>query len=130
MNQYETVLVLTPVLSDDEAVRAVDAYKEELKGMGSELVHQENWGLKQLAYPIRKKTTGIYFVLEYKGGQEVVSELEKQFNRDENLLRYLTIKLDKFSLDYNERKRRGEIGKGRKDKEAAEAKEEAVAEKA
>ncbi|HCK22799.1 MAG TPA: 30S ribosomal protein S6 [Bacteroidetes bacterium] len=115
MNQYETVIVLTPVLSDDEAKRSLDVYKEMLTGLGAEMVHEERWGLKQLAYPIKKKTTGIYFVIEYKADANVVAKLELQFNRDEQMLRYLTIRLDKFSLDYNERKRRGEIGKGRKE---------------
>ena len=115
MNQYETVIVLTPVLSDDEAKRSLDVYKEMLTGLGAEMVHEERWGLKQLAYPIKKKTTGIYFVIEYKADANVVAKLELQFNRDEQMLRYLTISLDKFSLDYNERKRRGEIGKGRKE---------------
>jgi small subunit ribosomal protein S6 len=115
MNQYETVIVLTPVLSDDEAKRSLEVYKEMLTGLGAEMVHEERWGLKQLAYPIKKKTTGIYFVIEYKAAADVMAKLELQFNRDEQMLRYLTIRLDKFSLDYNERKRRGEIGKGRKE---------------
>jgi small subunit ribosomal protein S6 len=115
MNQYETVIVLTPVLSDDEAKRSLDVYKEMLTGLGAEMVHEERWGLKQLAYPIKKKTTGIYFVIEYKADANVVAKMELQVHRDEQMLRYLTIRLDKFSLDYNERKRRGEIGKGRKE---------------
>lgn len=114
MNQYETVVVLTPVLSDDDAKRAMEGFKDTLKEMGAEMVHEEAWGLRQLAYPIKKKTTGIYFVIEYKAPAEAVSKVETQFNRNEQVLRYLTIRLDKFSLDYNERKRRGEIGRDRK----------------
>ena len=78
MNQYETVIVLTPVLSDDEAKRSLDVYKEMLTGLGAEMVHEERWGLKQLAYPIKKKTTGIYFVIEYKADANVVAKLELQ----------------------------------------------------
>jgi len=118
MNQYETVIVLTPVLSDDEAKRAIESYKEVLKGFGAEMIHEEAWGLRQLAYPIKKKTTGIYFVIEYKAETDSVAKLELQFNRDEQILRYLTIRLDKFSIDYNERKHRGEIGRDRKEKKA------------
>ncbi|HAE35243.1 MAG: 30S ribosomal protein S6 [Chitinophagales bacterium] len=120
MNQYETVVVLTPVLSDDDVKRTLEGYKELLKNNGAEMVHEELWGLKQLAYPIKKKTTGIYFVMEYKASGEAVAKMEVQFNRDEQVLRYLTIRLDKFSVDYNERKRRGEIGKNRKPAEATE----------
>lgn len=114
MNQYETVIVLTPILSDDDVKRTLEGYKDILKAQGAEMVHEEIWGLKQLAYPIKKKTTGIYIVMEYKAGNEAVAKLEVQFNRDEQILRYLTIRLDKFSIDYNERKHRGEIGRNRK----------------
>lgn len=119
MNQYETVIVLTPVLSDEEVKRSLEGYKDMLKATGAEMVHEELWGLKQLAYPIKKKTTGIYFVMEYKAESGAgVDKIELQFNRDENVLRYMTIRLDKFSIDYNERKHRGEIGRNRKGAEA------------
>lgn len=111
MLQYETVIIFTPVLSDEEYKRTTEAYKDLIKANGGEVTHEELWGLRQLAYPIKKKTTGLYLVLEYKGENATVSKLEIQFNRDENILRYMTIKLDKFSADYNERKRRGEIGR-------------------
>lgn len=111
MTQYETVVIFTPILSDEEFKRTADAYKDIIKANGGEIVHEEQWGLRQLAYAINKKTTGIYLVLEYKGDNNAVAKLELQFKRDENILRFMTIKLDKFSTDYNERKRRGEIGK-------------------
>ncbi|MBC8046143.1 MAG: 30S ribosomal protein S6 [Fimbriimonadaceae bacterium] len=114
MNQYETIVILTPVLSDDDVKISTGNYKEYLKQHGAQLVHEELWGLRQLAYPIRKKTTGIYYLLEYIGPGNVVGNLELQFTRDENVLRHHTIRLDKYSIDYNERKRRGEIGRGRK----------------
>lgn len=117
MNQYETVIIFTPVLSDDDVKRTEEAYKDFLRSNGGEIVAEEHWGLKQLAYKIKKKSTGIYYVLEYKGPGDITSKLDIQFNRDENVLRYATIRLDKYSIDYNERKRRGEIG--RKAKAAA-----------
>lgn len=117
MYQYETVVILTPVLSDDDVKRTCEGYKEYLKQHGAQIVHEELWGLRQLAYPIKRKTTGIYYILEYSGNGNIVSPLEVQFSRDENILRYHTISLDKFAIDYNERKRRGEIGKGRKQEE-------------
>lgn len=111
MTQYETVVIFTPILSDEEYKRTAEAYKDIIKANSGEIVHEELWGLRQLAYPIKKKTTGLYFVVEYKGESNTVAKLELQFSRDENVLRFMTIKLDKFSTDYNERKRRGEIGK-------------------
>lgn len=114
MNQYETIVILTPVLSDDDVKRTCENYKEYLKQHGAQLVHEELWGLRQLAYAIGRKTTGIYYLLEYSGANDLVANLELQFTRDENVIRHHTIRLDKHSIDYNERKRRGEIGRGRK----------------
>ena len=111
MNQYETVIIFTPVLSDDDVKRTEEAYKDFLRSNGGEVVAEEHWGLKQLAYNIKKKSTGIYYVLEYKGPSDINAKLDIQFNRDENVLRFVTIRLDKYSIDYNERKRRGEIGR-------------------
>lgn len=114
MNQYETVIIFTPVLSDDDVKRTEEAYKDFLRSNGGEIVAEEHWGLKQLAYNIKKKSTGIYYVLEYKGPSDINAKLDIQFNRDENVLRFATIRLDKYSIDYNERKRRGEIGRNAK----------------
>ncbi len=111
MNQYETVIIFTPVLSDDDVKRTEEAYKDFLRSNGGEIVAEERWGLKQLAYKIQKKSTGIYYVLEYKGPSDINGKLDIQFNRDENVLRFVNIRLDKYSIDYNERKRRGEIGR-------------------
>lgn len=116
MNQYETVIIFTPVLSDDDVKRTEESYKDFLRSNGAEIVAEERWGLRQLAYKIRKKSTGIYYVLEWKAPTDVTGKLDIQFNRDENVLRFLTIRLDKYSMDYNDRKRRGEIGrKAKKD---------------
>ena len=103
MNQYETVIIFTPVLSDDDVKRTEEAYKDFLRSNGGEIVAEERWGLRQLAYKIKKKSTGIYYVLEWKAPTEVSAKLDVQFNRDENVLRYLTVRLDKFSIDYNNR---------------------------
>ncbi|MFN0276919.1 MAG: 30S ribosomal protein S6 [Chitinophagales bacterium] len=117
MYQYETVVIFTPVLSDDDVKRTCELYKDYLKQHGAQIVHEELWGLRQLAYPVKRKTTGIYYILEYQGNGTEVSQVEVQFSRDENVLRYHTIRLDKFAIDYNDRKRRGEIGRHRKTEE-------------
>jgi small subunit ribosomal protein S6 len=114
--QYETTLILTPVLTQEEVKNLVSQYAEFLKTNGAEIVQQEYWGLKQLAYPIDKKTTGHYFTLEFKnvtGTDELVEKLELNYRRDENILRYLTIALDKYAVDYNDRKRKGLAGRNK-----------------
>lgn len=105
MNQYETVFILTPVLSEEQMKEAVKKYEGYLKKNGAELVHQEDWGLRKLAYPIQKKSTGFYHVFEFKAEGDLISRLEVEFKRDERMLRFLTVKLDKHAIAYNEKKR-------------------------
>ena len=100
-NQYETVFIMTPVLSDDQLGETVKKYKEILTGGGDEIVSEENWKLRKLAYPIQKKSTGFYYSLEYKGSGKAISELEIAFRRDERILRFLTVKLDKHAIAYS-----------------------------
>jgi small subunit ribosomal protein S6 len=111
---YENVLVFTPVLTEEEVKNVVGDYQKLLKSHGSEIVHEDFWGLKQLAYPIRKKTTGFYLVTEFKADSSIIAKLELQYKRDERVLRFLTTRLDKFSLEYNEKKRLGLIGRNKK----------------
>ncbi|MBK9290138.1 MAG: 30S ribosomal protein S6 [Bacteroidetes bacterium] len=114
MNQYETVFILTPVLSDEQMKEAVKKYQDFLKEQGAEIVHEEHWGMRKLAYPIQKKSTGFYHLIEYKAPGELIAEFETQLKRDERVIRFLTVKLDKHAVAYNEKKRR-------KATEAAEA---------
>jgi small subunit ribosomal protein S6 len=108
---YESVIILTPVLSEKMLQDAVDAYKKLITENGGELIHEENWGLTKLAYPIQKKTTGFYQIFEFQANPEFVDKLELAYRRDEQVLRYLTIKLDKHAMVYNERRRKGEFNK-------------------
>jgi small subunit ribosomal protein S6 len=114
LSQYETTFILTPVLSEDEAKKAINGFVDLLKSQGAEVIHQEHWGLKNLKYPIQKKTTGIYHLIEYKGTGKAVDTLEIAFRRDEAVLRYLTVKLDKYAVKYNDDKRAGLVGRGKK----------------
>ncbi|MFN8286663.1 MAG: 30S ribosomal protein S6 [Chitinophagales bacterium] len=114
MQQYETVFILTPVLSEEDTKKAINAYVDLVKSQGAEIIHQEHWGLKNLRYQIGKKNTGIYHVVEYKGTGKAVETLELAFRRDENVLRYLTIKLDKYAIKYNDDKRAGLVGRNKK----------------
>ena len=100
MNKYETVFILTPVLSDDQMKEAVDKFKKVLTDAEATIVNEENWGLRKLAYPIEKKTTGFYNLLEFEADPTVVAKLETAFRRDEKVIRFLTFRLDKFAAEY------------------------------
>ena len=105
MNQYETVFILTPVLSDDQMKEAVGKFKKILTDNGAEILNEENWGLKKLAYAIEKKSTGFYVLIEFKANPEVIDKLEVNYRRDEKVLRYLTVKMEKYAAEYAEKRR-------------------------
>ena len=105
VNQYETVFIVTPVLSDEQMKEAVKKYEDHLAQAGAEIVHEENWGMRKLAYPIQKKSTGFYQLIEYKAEGTVIADVETELKRDERILRFLTVKLDKHAIAYNEKKR-------------------------
>ena len=105
MNQYETVFITTPVLSEGQMKEAVDKFLGILKDNGAEIVHQEDWGLKKLAYPIQKKSTGFYHLVEFKAEGDLIQKLETEYRRDERIIRFLTFKMDKFAVAYSEKKR-------------------------
>ena len=105
MNHYETVFILTPVLSDVQMKEAVDKFKEVLVSEGAEIINEENWGLRKLAYPIQKKITGFYTLLEFDAEPSVIAKLEIQFRRDERVIRFLTFRMDKFAAEYAAKRR-------------------------
>ena len=105
MNQYETVFILTPVLSDDQMKEAVEKFKGVLTSAGAEIISEENWGLKKFAYPIDKKTTGFYVLIEFNAAPETIKTLEIAYRRDEKVLRYLTVKMEKYAAEYAAKRR-------------------------
>jgi small subunit ribosomal protein S6 len=117
MNQYETTFIVTPVLSDEDVKKTVQQYTDFLKSNGAEIVEEAHWGLRQMAYPIKKKTTGIYHHVEYKGAPDLIEKLELSLRRDESIMRFLSVKLDKYSLKYNDDKRAGLVGRNKKKQE-------------
>ena len=119
MQQYETVIVLTPLLSVETAKEAIAKFSKVLADGGAEIIQEDSWGLKKLAYPIQKKTTGYYHLTEYKAPGDLINKLEIEFRRDERVLRFLTIALDKHAVVYNERKRNGAFNKKKKSEEVA-----------
>jgi len=100
-SQYEIVLIITPVLSEQQRKDAVKSYTKIIKGGGCEIVHDGSWGLRKLAYPIQKKSTGYYYCVEFKGSGTVIPTLELALKRDEKILRFLTVKLDKHAIAFN-----------------------------
>lgn len=105
MNHYETVFILTPVLSDVQMKEAVEKFKGILTDEGATIVSEENWGLKKLAYPIQKKSTGFYAFVEFDADPAVIAKLELQFRRDEKVIRFLTFRQDKYAHQYAEKRR-------------------------
>jgi small subunit ribosomal protein S6 len=105
LKQYETVFIMTPVLSEEQMKETVERYQKYLKSKDAEIIHENNWGLKKLAYPVQKKSTGFYHLIEFKAEPTIITEWEVMFKRDEKILRFLTVALDKHAIAYNEKKR-------------------------
>jgi small subunit ribosomal protein S6 len=107
MNNYELMVIFTPVLSEDEFKSIQKKYTDFIAENGGSTVNSNPWGLKSLAYPIEKKTTGIYWVLEYSAPSDLNEKLKIQILRDEQILRFMATKLDKYAVEYNAKKRSG-----------------------
>ncbi|MBN9350741.1 MAG: 30S ribosomal protein S6 [Chitinophagaceae bacterium] len=116
MKNYELMVIFTPVLSEDEFNQAQKKYSTFLTDNGGEVVHQNAWGLRSLAYPIHKKTTGLYWVLEYKAPTDFNDKLKTQLLRDESVIRHMYTALDKYAVEYNARKAKGVSSADSKDK--------------
>jgi len=100
--RYETVFILTPVLSAEQVKETVVKFKKSLKDAGAKLKHEEDWGLKKLAYPIQKKSTGFYHLFEYEAEGAIIENLEVNLKRDEKVMRFLTVSLDKHAIAFVE----------------------------
>ncbi|MBQ5718078.1 MAG: 30S ribosomal protein S6 [Alistipes sp.] len=105
MNNYETVFIVTPVLSEAQVQEVADKFQGVITENGGQIVNRENWGLKKLAYPIQKKTTGFYFLIEFAAEGDIINKLETQYRRDERVIRFLTFKQDKFAVEYSAKRR-------------------------
>ncbi|AII52963.1 MULTISPECIES: 30S ribosomal protein S6 [Hymenobacter] len=109
VRNYETVFILTPVLNESQVQETVEKFSQVLKENSADIINTEAWGLKKLAYPIQKKNTGYYFLVEFTGSGNIVDTLELAFRRDERIIRFLTTVLDKNAVAYAERRRKGEM---------------------
>ena len=121
MKNYETVFILNPVLSEDQAKDTVEKFVKVLTAQKATVINVERWGLKKLAYPIQKKSTGFYNLIEFEAENNVVSVLETEFRRDESIMRFLTTALDKFAVEYNNRRRKGEFNKKKEARKTEES---------
>lgn len=117
LKNYETVFIMNPVLSTEQKEETVEKFKNLLKNNGSEIVYEHNWGLRKFAYPVQKKTSGFYYLIEFKAPGELIAKLEVEYKRDERIMKFLTVALDKHAVEYSIKKR----------KNALAAKEKAVA---
>ena len=111
IKQYETVFIATPVLSDAQMKEAVAKYTSLIKDNGGEIVYEEDWGLRPLAYSIQHKTTGFYYLIEFKAEPSFIETLEVQYKRDERIIRFLTVSLDKHAVAYAEKRRAAKAAK-------------------
>ena len=105
MNHYEAVFIATPVLSGSQLKETVDKFRTFITSNGGEMENEENWGLKKLAYSIKKKENGYYFLFQFAAPGELIDRLETQFRRDERIIRFLTVRLDKDGLEYANKRR-------------------------
>ena len=105
MNQYETVFIITPVLSEPQVKEAVKKFRSIITENGGELIHEEDWGMKKLAYPIQKKSSGFYALFEFKSDPAFVNKLETEYRRDERIIRFITVKLEKYAMEYSAKRR-------------------------
>ena len=108
---YETVFILTPVLSEQQAKDTVEKFSSLITAQGAEIVNLENMGLRQMAYPIQKKSNGYYVMIEFKSEPSFIKTLEVEYKRDERIIRFLTTALDKFAVEYNAKRKSGSFQK-------------------
>lgn len=106
MNNYETVFILNPVLSDEQIKETVKKFEDFLVSRGAKMISKEDWGLKKLAYPIQNKKSGFYHLFEFEVAGEVITDFELEFRRDERIMRFLTVKLDKHAIEWAEKRRK------------------------
>jgi small subunit ribosomal protein S6 len=106
MTTYETVFIMNPVLSEDQIKETVKKFVDHIKANKGTVTHEENWGLKKLKYAIQKKKTGFYYLVEFQADGKIINDFEIGLKRDERVIRWQTVRLDKFALEYAERRKK------------------------
>jgi small subunit ribosomal protein S6 len=97
---------MNPVLSDEQVRETVKKFIDYLKSKKATISNEENWGLKKLKYVIQKKKTGFYYLIEFQADGSIIGNFEVEFQRDERVIRWQTIRLDKFAMEYADRRRK------------------------
>lgn len=118
LKHYETVFIITPVLSEQQIKETVQKFQGTLTELGAEIYNEESWGIKKLAYPIDKKTTGYYQLFEFKADPSIIKTYEIELTRDEKVMRFITVSLDKYGVEFNEKRRQGKFNKKKKETES------------
>lgn len=106
MNQYEAVFIMNPVLSAEQVGETVDKFKGLIESKEGKVLHEEDWGLKKMAYPIQHKRSGFYHLLEFEAPGEIIAPLEVEMKRDERIMRFLTMKMDKHHVEFAKERRK------------------------
>jgi small subunit ribosomal protein S6 len=119
LKHYEAVFILSPVLSEQQVKETVDKFKDLLKNAGADVYHEEYWGVKKLAYPIKKKASGFYQLFEFKAPPALIATFELELRRDEKVIRFLTVSLDKYGVEFNNNRRQGKYNKKEKTQEVS-----------
>ncbi|MCX6352414.1 MAG: 30S ribosomal protein S6 [Bacteroidetes bacterium] len=114
MKQYETIFIVTPLLTEEQMKEVAGKYRDYLSSNQAEIVHEESWGLMKLAYPIKKKSTGFYYLIEFRANPDLINKLEIEYKRDERIMRFLTIYQDKYAIEFSERRKRGDFNRENK----------------
>jgi len=104
-NNYETVFIANPVLSAVQMKEAVTKFKNFIAKEKGEIIHEEDWGLRKLAYPIQKKSSGYYHLIEFRSNGDLIAKLELAYRRDERVIRFLTVALDKYGIEYSQKRK-------------------------
>ena len=126
-NQFELIFIMTPVLSEEQMDEAAKKYGKIIKDGGATIIADERWGLKKLAYPIQKKSTGYYHCIEFSGSGDLIPGMELALKRDEKIMRFLTVKMDKHAIAYSIKRRKlAKESKKEVVKEEADTKKEEV----
>lgn len=110
-NNYETTFIMTPVLTEDQVKDVVQKFEQVLSEGSAVIVHSESWGMRKLAYPIQRKSTGFYHLIQFDAEPTLIAKLETELKRDERIMRFLTVSLDKYALEFNVNRRAGKFNK-------------------
>lgn len=107
---YETTFIVSPDLSEEGYKGEVEKFLKLMKDHNSEILNTEYWGLRKLAYPINRKTSGYYVYIEFAAPGPFVQKLEQEYHYNESIIRFLTVRLDKHAVAYNIKRREQGFG--------------------